>query len=347
MMAKDFYETLGVKRGASQKEIKAAYRRLARKHHPDVNPGDKQAEDRFKEINRAHDVLSDPNKRSKYDRYGEQWEQAEAFEKARAEAGAQGGGNYQTYSFDLNDMLRRQGARGGGDGGGIGFEDFFGSIFGGGHRGSAGPVRGQNVEYTAEVTLEEAYHGTTRTLQLQSEEACATCGGSGQIAGAVCHSCQGSGAVLRPKRLEVKIPAGARDGTRVRLSGEGAPGALRGPRGDLYVVVKVRPHPRFERRGDDLLEEVDVPIEDAVLGGEVEVQTIAGKRIALKVPPLTQNGKTIRLKGLGMPKLEGSGKGDLLAKVRVKLPEKLSDEQRELFEQLREAGRKAPAGASR
>ena len=204
-------------------------------------------------------------------------------------------------------------------------------------------MRGQNVEYATEITLEEAYAGTTRTLHLQSEETCATCGGTGQIAGAVCHACEGHGLVLRPRRLEVKIPAGARDGTRVRLANEGSAGTGGGSRGDLYVVVRVQPHARFERKGDDLVTDVPVPLDDAVLGGEVKVQTVDGKQIAITIPPLTQNGRTIRLGALGMPKLDGKAKarGDLLVKVRVVLPEKLSDRQRELFEQLREERDKA------
>jgi len=332
-MARDYYDVLGLKRDASQKEIKQAYRKLARKHHPDVNPGDKGAEERFKEINSAYEVLSDAEKRKKYDRYGERWEMAEAFEKAQAEAGARGGGNWQTYQFDINDLLRRGGAPGG-----QGFENLY-DLFGGRGRRSRGPTRGQNIEYATEISLEEAYAGTTRTLHLQSEEPCATCGGSGEIAGAVCHVCEGRGRVVRPRRLEVKIPAGARDGTRVRLAREGSGGTAGGARGDLYVVVRVKPHPRFERKGDDLITDVPVPLDDAVLGGEVEVETIAGKLVALKIAPLTQNGRTIRLGGLGMPKLDAKGKekanGDLLAKVRVVLPEELSDEERELFEKLR------------
>lgn len=340
-MAKDYYEVLGLQRGASQKEIKQAYRKLARKHHPDVNPGDKGAEERFKEINSAFEVLSDADKRKKYDRYGERWEQAEAFEKARAQAGA-GGGGWQTYQFDLNDILRQGGGRTA-----PGFEGIFDNLFSAGSRRARGPVRGQNIEYATEISLEEAYAGTRRTLQLQSNEPCATCGGSGEIAGAVCHVCQGRGVVSRPRRLEVKIPAGARDGTRVRLAGEGSSPAGRGPRGDLYVVVRVQPHPRFERRGDDLITDVPVPLDDAVLGGEVEVETLNGKRIAIKIEPLTQNGRSIRLTGLGMPKLNSAATdgrrvkekskahGDLLAKVRVVLPESLSDRERKLFEQLR------------
>ena len=308
-MAKDYYTALGVKKDASQKEIKAAFRKLARKYHPDVNPNDKASEERFKQINEAHDVLSDPEKRSKYDRYGDNWEQAEAFEKARAQYGNGAPGGYsESFTFDINDLLRQQQAGGRrASGGGFDFGDVLGGIFGGGGR-QRGPMRGQNVEYATEITLEEAYHGTTRVLQLQGEEPCPTCGGSGEIAGAICHNCQGQGVVMTSRRLEVKIPAGARDGTRVRIAGEGSHGMGGGPRGDVYVVVKVRPHARFERKGDDLIEEVPVPVEDAVLGGEVEVQTIAGKRIAMKVPPLTQSGRQIKLKGLGMPSLDGKSK---------------------------------------
>ncbi len=341
-MAKNLYDILSVSRSASEKEIRQAYRRLARKHHPDVNPGDAKAEERFKQINTAYEVLSDAEKRKKYDRYGEQWEQAEAFEQARRARGAPG--TWVGRSFDLGDLFGR--------GGGKPFETIFESFM-----GRRAPMRGQNVEYAAEVTLEEAFQGTTRLLQLQSEEACATCGGSGQIAGAVCHVCEGAGASLRPKRIEVKIPAGVRDGSRVRIAGEGNPGVGGGPRGDLYVVVTVRPHSRFGRKGDDLTTEIDVPLEDAVLGGEAEVPTLSGKQVALKIPPLTQNGRLFRLSGLGMPRQEKKGKakgnaqtsgrpaGDLLARVRVVLPGKLSDRERELFEKLREERRKQKVGA--
>ena len=342
-MANDYYDILGVSRSASDKEMRQAFRKLARKYHPDVNPGDAKAEERFKEINGAYEVLSDPEKRKRYDRYGAQWEQAEAFEKARRAAG---GGSFSTQSFDLGELFGR-----GGHGGP--FEGIFESFM-----GRRGPMRGQNVEYAAEVTLEEAFQGTARVLQLQSEEACATCGASGQIAGAVCHVCEGSGATLKLKRLEVKIPAGVRDGSRVRIAGEGHPGMgdaqtggrRAGPRGDLYIVVRVRPHRDFQRKGDDLTTEVGVPLEDAVLGGEVEVPTLSGKQVALKVPPLTQNGRLFRLSGLGMPRLVGKRKkdkarGDLLARVRVVLPEQLSDREQELFQQLREERRKTKVGA--
>ena len=193
-MAKDYYAALGVKRSASQKEIKAAFRKLARKLHPDLNPGDAEAERSFKEINAAHDVLSDEEKRAKYDRHGDKWEQAEAFEKARAQYASQGGGA-QSFTFDFND-LRRAGGRSGD--GGFDFGDILGNLFrSGGGRGQArGPTRGQNVEFVTEITLDEAFQGTTRTLNLQGEQACPTCGGAGQIAGAVCHDCQGVGSVI-------------------------------------------------------------------------------------------------------------------------------------------------------
>ncbi len=316
MASKDFYKILGIRREASDKEIRQAFRRLARKHHPDVNPGDNAAEERFKEINRAHEVLSDAEKRAKYDRYGEQWEQAEAFERARQAGGAGGGG--RSFEFDLGDLFGRR----------------------------RGPMRGQNVEYAAEITLEEAYHGAARVLMLQSEETCGTCGGSGEMAGATCHVCQGQGALLRPKRLEVKVPPGARGGTRIRLGGEGRSGMGGGPRGDLHVVVSVRSHARFQRRGDDLHTEVEVALLDAVLGGEVEVETIAGKQVALKIPSPTQNGRVFRLAGLGMPKLSGRGHGALLARVKVSVPEELSDEERELYQRIKEAQETKKVGAS-
>ncbi|MEO6198079.1 MAG: J domain-containing protein [Dehalococcoidia bacterium] len=342
-MAKDYYAALGIKKTASDKEIKSAFRKLARKYHPDVNPSDKTAEQRFKEINAAHDVISDPAKREKYDRYGENWEQAEAFEKARQQAGAQYGGpgsGSQTFTFDINDLLRRQ--SGGGGAGGFDVGDMFGSLLRNQRRG---PMRGQNVEYATEITLEEAFHGTTRTVSLRTEEPCTTCGASGEIANAVCHTCGGAGAVVHPKRIEVKIPAGARDGTRVRIAREGSAGQGGGPRGDLYVVTRVRPHSRFERKGDNLIEDVPVHVEDAVLGGEVEVETIDGKHIAVTVPPMTQNGRQIRLKGLGMPSLDARKKGDLIARIRLVIPDDITDDERELYEQLRAIRKKEPAGA--
>jgi molecular chaperone DnaJ len=316
MAAKDYYQTLGVKRDASAKEIRQAYRRLARKLHPDVNPGDKTTESRFKEVNAAYEVLSDAAKRKKYDRYGEHWEHADEIEAAQRQGGGlrwQTGG--RSFSFDTdNEGL-----------GGI-FDSLFRG-FGGGRRATR--PRPQVAEVPVELTLEEAYQGVTRSLQLAGAEPCPTCGGSGQVASALCHICQGQGVVAKPRRIEAKIPAGVHDGSRVHIGGGGL--------GDVYLRVAVRSHPRFERRGTDLHTEVSVPLLDAVLGGEARVKTLKGE-VALTIPPLTQNGKVFRLAGLGMPHLNGSGKGSLYAKVKVVLPEKLSEREEKLFEELRKLG---------
>lgn len=334
-MAKDFYSILGVPRNASDKEIRSAYRKLARKYHPDVTPNDRVAEERFKEITAAYEVLSDPEKRRKYDKYGDKWEYADQIEEMEKRQSAAG-------------WARRAGGSSMFD---TGFGDF-GSIFDslfrrerGGPRGTPAARRGQDVETPVEVSLEEAFRGTTRTVRLQTPELCRTCGGTGEVAGAICHTCDGTGQVLRDRRLEVKVPPGVKTGSRVRIAGEGRPGIGGGPSGDLYLVVTVLPHPRFERKGDDLYMEQPVPLLDAVLGGEVEVQTIDG-RVALRIPELTQNGRQIRLAGKGMPALGGGKRGDLFVKVRVQLPEKLTPEEREHFEALRAlAKEKARVGA--
>jgi molecular chaperone DnaJ len=338
-MAKNFYETLGISRNASEKEIRSTYRKLARKHHPDVNPNDRASEARFKEINAAYEVLSDPDKRKKYDKYGDRWEMADQIEEAQKRQSA---GSWA-----------RQGGPGAGfgdamGGGGSDFGSIFDNLFRrerGGPRGHAATRRGQDIETPVEVSLEEAFHGTTRTVNLQSQEPCPTCGGSGEVAGAICHTCDGAGAVLRPRRLEVKVPPGVKTGSRVRVAGEGRSGFGGGPNGDLYLVITVQPNSRFERKGDDLYIDVAVPVTDAVLGGEVEVPTMTG-RVALRVPELTQNGRQIRLKGKGMPVLGAAGKaGDLFARVRVALPDHLTPEEREHFEALRDLSGTTAASA--
>lgn len=321
-MAKDFYEALGVSRTAAEKEIRSAYRKLARKFHPDVNPNDKSAEARFKEVNNAYEVLSDPEKRKKYDKYGDRWEMADQIEEAQRRGGAGG-------------FRAAPGAENFGDFGSI-FENLFRRERSG-PRPMPGNRRGQDIETTVEVTLEEAFRGTTRQVNLQSPETCATCGGTGEVAGAICHTCEGMGTVTRPRRLEVRIPAGVKTGSRVRVAGEGRPGAGKGSSGDLYLVASVLPHARFERKGDDLITEVDVPLLDAILGGEVTVPMVEG-RVALRIPELTQNGRQIRLTGKGMPVLGSTDKrGDLYVKVRVQLPEHLTPEEREHFEAIRNA----------
>jgi molecular chaperone DnaJ len=335
-MAKDFYETLGVSRSASDKDIRSAYRKLARRYHPDVNPNDKAAEERFKEVTTAYEVLSDPETRKKYDKYGERWQYADQIEEMQRQQGGRGGAWF-TDGDGANIRFETAGAGDLGDFGSI-FENLFRRERGG-PRGQRGPRRGQDVDTPVEVTLEEAFHGTTRTLQLQSAERCPTCSGTGQVVNAICSECGGEGQRYRPRRLEVKVPRGVRTGSRVRIAGEGRPGMGGGPGGDLYLVVTVLPHSRFERKGDDLYVDVDVPVIDAVLGGEVEVPTVEG-RVMLRVRELTQNGTQMRLAGKGMPVLGVADKrGDLYARVRVKVPTSLSKEERELYERLREAAR--------
>ena len=328
MAKKDYYSVLGVGRKASDKEIKQAYRRLARKHHPDVNPGDKSAETKFKELNEAYEVISDKDKRQKYDQFGDQWQNAEQF--SRAGQGFKGyssrGGTYTTSDFgDLGDL------------GGIFNNLFRGS--GSGARTARRPQKGGNIDHPVEVTLEETYQGSKRVLELKTEEICNVCAGSGRIKNMSCGTCGGAGRVARPKRLEVKIPPGVKNGSRIRVAGEGSAGYGGGTKGDLFLVVKVAPHKLFERKGDDLYTEVPVSLVNAMLGGEVEVPTPKGK-LSLKMPAETQNGKVFRLAGQGMPRLNTSSRGDLHAKVKVVLPTKLTKEERQLFEKLR-ASRKS------
>lgn len=310
-------------RNASEKEIKQAYRRLARKHHPDLNPGDKSAEAKFKEINAAYEVLSDPEKRKKYDQFGEQWEYAEQFAKSGGQERIRWDFNRGGTTFEYGDLS--------------GFGDIFSSLFGDsgvGSRMRRGSQRGQDVESTIEVSLEEAYHGSMRVIQLQIEEPCAACGGTGRVGNRVCTICNGAGGKVIPKRLEVKIPAGVRDGSRIRIAREGGPGHAGGNKGDLYLVAKVLPHKLFERKGDDLYTEVSVPLATAILGGEVGLPTLNGN-LSLKIPPETQNGRVFRMAGKGMPQLGNNKYGNMFAKVKVVLPTNLTEEEKKLFERLR------------
>ena len=350
MQVKDYYQTLGVKREATDKEIRSAYRKLARKYHPDVNPNNKEAEAKFKEINEAYEVLSDAEKRKKYDKFGADWEQ---FEKMGGAAGdfdfgryAPGGGGRRVYT----------GAAPGGEA----FSDFFETLFGGGgaRSGMGGDPfggmrtpgrtvarRGEDFEHPLEVTLEEAFNGTSRRLQMQVEDPCPTCGGSGVQNNRACPTCGGSGLVARMKTIEVNIPTGVHSGSRVRVRGEGGPGSDGQPRGDLFLTVTVLPDPRFERKGDDLTETVPVPLYTMVLGGEARVPTLKGTHLALTIPPGTQNGRVFRLKGQGMPHLGNPAqRGDLLAKMEVQLPRQLSADERQLFEQLKRIYEEADDG---
>ncbi len=320
MAGKDYYSILGISRNASEREIKQAYRKLARQYHPDVNSGDKSAEARFKRINEAYEVLSDKEKRRKYDQFGDQWQYADQFAQARRQQTpfrdfSQAGG--QSFRFEEADL-----------------GSLFDGLFGGGiRRRQVRPRRGKDIRHPIEVTLEEAYHGTKRTITLQTEQPCSDCKGTGLMQNLPCSVCRGLGVVSGVKRLEVKIPSGVKNGSRVRVAGKGEPGYAGGASGDLYLVVSVKPHRLFERKGDDLYVEVVVPLAVAVLGGEVFVPSLKGE-LALKVPPETQNGRAFRLAGRGMPHLGNSSHGDLLAKVSVALPTKLSEEEKKLFERL-------------
>lgn len=326
MAGNNYYDILGVRKDVSDKEIKQAYRRLARKYHPDVNPGNKAAEAKFKEINAAYEVLSDKEKRQKYDRYGDKWQYADQMEQAEREQAqyqgfTPGGGSYR-FSGDVDNLDSV-------------FEELFGGTRGrGGFTRRPQARRGQDMETPIEVTLEEAYAGTHRTISLHVEEPCAACQGTGRIQNLPCSVCRGAGIVANIKRIEVKIPAGVSTGSRVRIAGKGQPG-YGGANGDLYLNITVLPHATLERQGDDLYVNVPVPLTVAALGGEVQVPTLKGK-LALKIPAETQNGRVFRLAGQGMPHPGKSHKGDLLAKVNVVLPTKLTEKEKELFRQLSE-----------
>lgn len=326
MANKDYYNLLGVNKNASDKDIKQAFRKMARKYHPDVNPGDKGAEEKFKQVSAAYEVLSDAEKRKKYDRFGEQWQNADQFSKARG-----GGTKYQNYGF--GDMPRGGSQSQNYNFGGDDLSSLFGDLFGGGRsKRQTRPRRGEDIESAVEVTLEEAFNGGSRLISMQNEEVCATCKGSGRIQNTICSVCSGKGTVLQSKRIEVKIPAGVKTGSRIRVAGKGGEGQG-GASGDLYLVITVKPHSVFERRGDDLYVNADVPLVTAMLGGEVKVPTLKGN-LSLKIPAETQNGSVFRLAGQGMPRLGKENRGDIKAKINVVLPSNLTEEEKELFQKL-------------
>ncbi|HEX6507096.1 MAG TPA: J domain-containing protein [Chloroflexota bacterium] len=339
MEYRDYYKILGVDKKASEKEIKSAYRKLARKYHPDVNPGDKTAEAKFKEINEAQAVLTDPEKRKKYDTLGPDWEK-------RVQQGYRpgtGGYTYTSGTADFSDFFETLfgGQRGtaGPAGSSGGFDFDIGSIFGRGRntRRTAVAQQGTDVEQSVDVSLEEAYRGAERSFTVQTAQVCPTCHGTGLQNDQLCPTCHGNGTIPRTKRLDVKIPAGVRDGSRVRVPGEGNPGENGGKPGNLYLVVHAMPDPRFRREGDDLHTEVSVPVTKLVLGGETEIPTLDG-RVTMRIPASSQNGRVLRLAGQGMPNLKSKAKGNLYVKLNAALPTSLDEKQRELFQQLAQAG---------
>jgi molecular chaperone DnaJ len=348
-MPRDYYEVLGVPRGAGEDEIKKAFRGLARELHPDVNRHDPQAEERFKEAAAAYEVLGDPERRAVYDRYGHE--------------GLRTGGFEPTFG-DISQIFEAF----------FGSGDAFGSIFGGTRPG--GPVRGNDVAVEMELTLEEVAHGASRDVELETlttcdecggngaepgtpvvtcpscggsgqvqssartpfgqlirSHACDRCGGEGRLAEERCRECGGQGRVRGTTRLSVDVPPGIGDGQRIRLSGRGHAGPKGGPKGDLYVLTTVKPDPRFERHGSDLVTRLDVPFTDAALGAELTVPAIDGER-PITLDAGTQPGSVVRLRGEGLPSLNSRRRGDLHAVVNVMVPRNLSDEQRELLERF-------------
>lgn len=344
MATRDLYGELGVKRSATTEEIKKAYRKLARKYHPDVNPGNSEAEERFKRVSFAHDVLSDADKRKAYDEFGEEGLQA-GFDAGRAR--------------EFKRAQESMGGMGGMGGGGryASFEDIFGDIFGGrGGGGSPAAEQGQDIETTLEIDLLDAVRGTTATVQLTKPSECAVChgtggqgpgttcpecrgrgqikmgggpmsfgrrcercGGTGRIPSQPCAACGGRGITEKLEKLNVKIPAGVDDGSRIRLAGKGGAGRGGAPPGDLYIVTKIRPHARLERRERDLFLPLPVTVGEAMLGATIDVPTPDGT-VKLKVPPGSQSGKKLRLRGKGVPAMKGGERGDLYVVLEVHVP---------------------------
>jgi molecular chaperone DnaJ len=368
-MSKDYYEILGVPRKSSLREIKAAYRKLARKYHPDVNPGDASAERRFKEISEAYQVLSDPEKRKRFDQFGTI--------DPREFAGAGGGDpGFRFSGFDFSDFdVGDAGPR-------SGFADIFSEIFGARRkkRPSREPRRGEDIQYVVNLSFMDAINGITtdvnvnrpvsckpcggsgrvltggtqtcpscggrgrRTIQqgaLRFETGCDTCQGTGVLSGEVCKLCGGSGRSARAEKITVRIPAGVDNGSRVRVAGKGAAGVNGGPAGDLYIITNVAHHPFFTRRGNNIYVTVPITVSEAALGTKLEVPTIDGTA-AIRIPPSTQSGQRFRLRGRGPKALRGDGRGDQYVEVKIVLPKVIDEGAKELYRKLKEAERWNP-----
>ncbi len=343
---KDYYATLSVPRDASDGDIKKAFRKLAREYHPDVAKNKKQAEEKFKEINEAYEVLSDPAKRKRYDQLGANWQSGADFRmppgwessgRGRASAGRGPGGAGYEFHF-----------------GGTGFSDFFEQLFssaggrsaGGFGRGGGfgeeepGVERGEDIEGDILVTLEEAMRGSVRSVSVRHAVVCDQCGGSGQRNRRVCPACGGNGQVARTESYQVKVPAGVTEGQRLRIAGRGEAGVGGGAAGDLYLRVRLARHPDFEVDGHNLVYEAEVAPWEAVLGANISVPTLNGQ-VSIKVPAGTQNGQKLRVRGRGLPQ-RGSSSGDLIVETRVEVPKRVTDSERKLWEQLARESRFNP-----
>lgn len=341
---KDYYQVLGVPRGASDAEIKKAFRKLAREFHPDVAKDKKKAEERFKEVNEAYEVLGDPEKRKRYDELGANWQAGAEFRpppgwEQFTTTGARGGRpGAEHFEFHF---------------GGTGFSDFFEQLFGGARGGFGGTAagrgfapeemveRGRDLEGDILVTLEEAMHGSVRSVTIRRKADCPTCGGSGRRAGRLCASCSGTGTVEERETRQVKIPAGVTEGQRLRVPGHGEAGPG-GDRGDLFLRVRLAKHPDFEVSGHDLIHELELAPWEAVLGAQVEVPTLTG-RVSIRIPPGTPSGQKLRVRGRGLPQRGGST-GDLIVVTRIEVPEQVNDEERALWERLAHMSRFRPRG---
>ena len=334
---RDYYQTLGVPRNATEDQIKSAYRKLARKFHPDLNPGNKTSEERFKEVSEANDVLSDKEKRKRYDALGANWKSGMDFTPP---PGGGAGGTYRVNVEDLGDLF----GGGGGFRGAGGFSDFFEAIFGrqagaGRARGGgfeAAAARGGDAESEVGISLEEAHNGASRSVRLPIEEPCSECHGTGRKGGQPCPVCRGSGLRSHVESFTVNIPRGVQDGSVVRVPGKGGTGFGGGGRGDLYLRVRIAPHPQFRPRpGGDLDVELPVAPWEAVLGAEVAVPTLDGP-VTMRIPPGSQAGRTLRLKGKGMARPDG-GRGDEYVRLRIVVPAKPTEKEIALMKELASA----------
>lgn len=328
---RDYYEVLGVSREATEEQVRQAFRKLARKYHPDVNPGDRSAEEKFKEINEAYEVLSDKEKRKRYDQLGPNWKSGADFTPPP--------GWGKSEFRDFGDIF-----------GGTGFSDFFETLFGGARsgratgqrRGSRRPpsFKGQDNEAEMTISLEDAHRGGVHRITLNGVRPCVDCNESGVAGGRVCPTCRGSGQVLSPRTIDINVPPGAREGSVIKLARQGQPGSNGGEPGDLYIKIKIDPHHVFSVTGDDTSVEVPIAPWEAVLGATIPVQTIDG-RAEVRVPPGSQGGQRLRLKGQGLNK-RGGGRGDQFVRLKIVVPSHSSDREKELYRELAGAAKFNP-----